>query len=296
MSEHHHLPVSLALFWSFLLNLGIFTLEILGGILSGSLALLSDAFHNLTDTLSLAMTLFTLHLVKRRRTPERTYGYRRAEVVAAFLNALSLFGASAYLVHEALERLLHPVPLELRTALFVALFGLLGNLTSVVLLSPSSRESLGVRSAFLHLLSDTLSSGAVVLGIVVVKFSGFVALDSLLSLSIVAFVLRETIPLFQEAIRILMQGTPLHVRPELVKERLERIEGVDNVHHLHVWSLNEREHYAELHVVAKCSTLEEADALRENVALVLRQEFGIHHSTIQVEYRACSDRNLIVQE
>jgi len=96
--------------------------------------------------------------------------------------------------------------------------------------------------------------------------------------------------------RILMQGTPRHVEPEHLKERLERIEGVGNVHHLHLWSLNEREHYAEFHVVAKCSTLEEADALREVIASVLRQEFGIHHSTIQIECHACSDQNLIVQE
>lgn len=287
---------SSALFWSILLNLGIFALEILGGVFSGSLALLSDAFHNLTDTLSLVAALFATHLARRNRTPERTYGYRRAEVLVAFLNSLFLFGVSAYLGYEALKRLVHPVPLETRTALLVGFFGLLGNLASVALLLPSSRESLSVRSAFLHLLSDTLSSCVVVLGIVTVKFSGFTALDALLSFGIVAFILQETIPLFRETLRILMQGIPLHVRPELVKERLERIEGVDNVHHLHIWSLNEKEHYAEFHVVAKCTTLEEADVLRESILQVLRGEFDIHHATIQLEYRACGDQELIVQE
>ncbi|MBC7218388.1 MAG: cation transporter [Candidatus Caldatribacterium sp.] len=296
LGEHHHSVASKALFWSILLNLGIFALEVLGGIFSGSLALLSDAFHNLTDTLSLVAALFAIRLARRNRTPERTYGYRRAEVLVAFLNALFLFGVSAYLGYEALERLVHPVPLETRTALLVGLFGLLGNLVSVVLLLPSSRESLSVRSAFLHFLSDTLSSCVVVLGIVTVKFSGFTTLDALLSSGIIAFILRETVPLFRETLRILMQGTPLHVQPELVKERLERIEGVDNVHHLHVWSLNEKEHYAEFHVVAKCTTLEEADVLRESILQVLRGEFGIHHATIQLECRACGDQGLIVQE
>lgn len=294
--NHHRRTSSSALFVSILLNLGIFVLEVLGGIFSRSLALLSDAFHNLTDTLSLFVAFWAIRMAQRGQTPERTYGYQRAEVLAAFVNTLFLFGVSAYLVREALGRLLRPMPLELGTALVVALFGLLGNLASVILLFPSSRRSLSVRGAFLHLLSDTLSSCVVVLGIVVARFSGFTILDSLLGLGIVAFILRETVPLFQETVRILMQGTPLHLRPERIKERLEGIPGVQNVHHLHLWSLSEHEHYAELHVVAKCATLEEGDALRENITTVLRQEFGIHHSTIQLECRACNDQNLIVQE
>lgn len=294
--DHHRGASASVLLVSILLNLGIFLLEVLGGILSGSLALLSDAFHNLTDTLSLFMAFWAIRLAQRGQTPRRTYGYQRAEVLAAFVNALFLFGVSAYLVREALERLLRPAPLELGTALVVALFGLLGNLASVILLFPSSGKSLGVRSAFLHLLSDTLSSCVVVLGIVVARFSGFTVFDSLLGLGIAAFILRETVPLFQETVRILMQGAPLHLRPERIKERLEGIPGVENIHHLHLWSLNEHEHYAELHVVAQCATLEEGDTLRENIAAVLRQEFGIHHSTIQLECRACDDQNLIVQE
>lgn len=291
-----HSTPSSALFVSIILNCGIFALEVVGGLLSGSLALLSDAFHNLTDTLSLVVTFLAVRIARRRQTPERTYGYRRAEVLAAFLNTLFLFGVSGYLVYEALFRLVYPVPLEADTALLVALFGLAGNLASVVLLLPLSHRSLGVRSAFLHLLSDTLSSCAVVFGVVLIRFFKFVALDSLLSLSIVIFLFREAVPLFQETLRILMQGSPRHVQPEHIKERLERMEGVENVHHVHLWSLSEKEHYAELHVVAKCATLEEADVLREDIAAVLRQEFHIHHSTIQLECRSCSDRRLIVEE
>lgn len=296
MAHNDHGVTSSALSISVVLNLGIFALEIAGGLFSGSLALFSDAFHNLTDTLSLLMTLFAVRVAQRRQTPERTYGYRRAEILATLFNTLFLFGVSGYLTYEALQRLMDPIPLEPNTALFIALFGLSGNLVAVVLLFPVSRKSLSVWSAFLHLLSDTLSSCAVILGIVLIKFSGFVMLDSFLSFGIVAFLLRETVPLFQEAFHILMQGSPRHVRPERIKERLESMEGVANVHHLHLWSLNEKEHYVELHVVARCSTLEEADTLRENIAAVLRQEFHIHHSTIQLECRACSNQNLIVEE
>lgn len=296
MAHNDRDVTSSALSISVVLNSGIFALEIAGGLLSGSLALLSDAFHNLTDTLSLLVTFFAVRVAQRRQTPERTYGYRRAEILATLFNTLFLFGVSGYLTYEALQRFAHPIPLEPDTAFFIALFGLSGNLAAVMLLSPVSRKSLSVRSAFVHLLSDTLSSCAVILGVVLIKFSGFVMLDSLLSLGIVAFLLRETVPLFREALRILMQGSPRHVRPERIKERLEHMEGVANVHHLHLWSLNEKEHYAELHVVVKCSTLEEADTLRESIAAVLRQEFHIHHSTIQLERRACRNQNLIVEE
>lgn len=296
MVHSDHGAASSALSISVVLNFSIFALEVAGGLFSGSLSLFSDAFHNLTDTLSLLVAFFAIRIAQRHQTPERTYGYRRAEILAALFNALFLFGVSGYLIYEALQRLMRPIPLEPDIALFVALFGLLGNLVAVVLLFPLSRKSLSIRSAFLHLLSDTLSSCAVILGIALVKFSGLVMLDSVLSLGIVAFLLRETVPLFQEALHILMQGSPRHVQPEHIKERLERMEGVANVHHLHLWSLNEREHYAELHVVARCATLEEADALRENIATVLRQEFNIHHSTIQLECRACGDQSLIVEE
>lgn len=120
--------------------------------------------------------------------------------------------------------------------------------------------------------------------------------DPLLSMGIVAFVLYEALPLFYKALHILMQGTPLHVQPEALKQRLERIEGVRNVHHLHLWSLNEGEHYAELHIVTNCSTFKEVDTLRLWIADVLHREFGIHHSTIQFECNTCEDESLIVQE
>lgn len=285
----HRLSASSALLVSILVNFGIFALELSGGVFSGSLALLSDAFHNLTDTLSLSVAFLALRIARRGQTPWQTYGYRRAEVLGAFLNALALFGVGGYLLWEAVERLVYPVALKPQIALVVALFGLLGNLVSVLLLFPTSREHLGVRSAFLHLLSDTLSSCAVVASMVVVHRFGVNALDALLSLGIVAFIFRETIPLFQETLRILMQGTPRHMVPERIKERLERIAGVENIHHFHLWSLNEHEHYAEFHVVARCTTLEEADTLRAQIVAVLREEFGIHHSTIQLECRACGD-------
>jgi cobalt-zinc-cadmium efflux system protein len=285
------LPLSLGI----ALNTGIFVAEVVGGLLSGSLALLSDALHNLADIFSLFTAFFALRLALRARTPGKTYGYRRAEILAAFVNTLLLFGVAAYLVREATERFFRPSPLRLEVALLVAVVGLLGNFGSAVLLFSSSRESLSIRSAFVHLVADTLSSCAVVLGVGMARSLGWTWLDTLVGLGVVVFVLREAFPLFWRTIHILMQGTPPHIQPEALKKRLEAIAGVENVHHLHLWSLNEREHYAEFHVVTTCTTLQEVDVLRREIAAILWKEFGIHHSTIQFECQSCGG-DLIVQE
>ena len=290
-----HRTVSL-LSLSVALNTGIFMAEVVGGLFSGSLALLSDALHNLMDTFSLLTAFFALRLALRTRTPRKTYGYRRAEVLAAFVNTLLLFGVAAYLVWEAAERFFYPSPLWLQLALPVAVVGLLGNFGSAALLFSASRESLSIRSAFVHLVADTLSSCAVVLGIGMAGYLGWMWLDPLVGLGVVVFVLWEAFPLFGKTIHILMQGTPPHVQPEILKRRLETVAGVENIHHLHLWSLNEREHYAEFHVVTTCTTLQEVDVLRQEIAAILRKEFDIHHSTIQFECQLCDNGDLIVQE
>ncbi|WP_438314339.1 cation diffusion facilitator family transporter [Candidatus Caldatribacterium sp. SIUC1] len=290
----HHTLLSLSL--GIALNTGIFVAEVVGGLLSGSLALLSDALHNLTDIFSLFTAFFALRLASRAQTPGKTYGYRRAEILAAFVNTLLLFGVAAYLVREAAERFFHPSPLWFQLALPVAVVGLLGNFGSVVLLFSSSRESLSIRSAFVHLVADTLASCVVVLGVGMAGYLGWMWLDPLVGLGVAVFVLREAFPLFGKTIHILMQGAPPRVRPEVLKKRLETVAGVENVHHLHLWSLNEREHYAEFHVVTTYGTLKEVDKLRQEIAAILREEFDIHHSTIQFECQLCGSGDLIVQE
>ncbi len=285
-----------ALIIAIALNFIISLAEIGGGIWSGSLALLSDALHNLGDTVSLFISLFSLRLSRREETPQRTYGYRRAEVLAAFLNSLLIFVTLIYIFVEAIQRLLSPQVVKTNILLGVAMIGLLGNLFSILILSPRSRESLNLRSAFWHLMVDTFSSLVVITGALFIKYQGWFFIDPLLSLGLSILLLRGSWKMFREVINILMQGTPPHLSPESLKKRLESLPGVKNIHHLHVWSLNEKEHLAEFHVTTTCSSWEEVEQLREEIQKTLLEDFQIEHSTIQFENKGCENQDLIVKE
>lgn len=285
-----------ALIISIVLNFAISLAEIGGGIWSGSLALLSDALHNLGDTVSLFISLFSLRLSRRKETPERTYGYQRAEVLAAFFNSLLIFATLIYIFVEATQRLLSPQVIKTDILLGVATIGLLGNLFSILILFPHSRESLNLWSAFWHLLVDTFSSLVVITGALFIKYRGWFFIDPLLSLGLSIFLLRGSWKMFRKVINILMQGAPPHLSLENLKQRLESLPGVQNIHHLHVWSLNEKEHLAEFHVTTTCSRWEEVDQLREEIQKTLLEDFQIKHATIQFENKGCEDQGLIVKE
>lgn len=285
-----------ALVIAIILNLIISLTEIAGGVWSGSLALLSDALHNLGDTTSLFISLFSLRLSLREETPQRTYGYRRAEVLAAFVNSLLIFATLIYIFVEAIHRLFSPSAIETNILLGVAVIGLLGNLFSVFFLFPGSRKNLNLRSSFWHLLADTFSSIVVIIGALFIRYWGWSFVDPLLSVGLSIFLLRGSWKMFREVINILMQGSPPHLDLENLKKSLEALPGVKNIHHLHVWSLNETEHFAEFHVITTCSNWEEIDQLREEIQKILLNDFQIEHSTIQFENRGCKNQDLIVKE
>jgi len=285
-----------ALSVAIILNFIVSLIEIIGGIWSGSLALLSDALHNLGDTTSLFISLFSLRLSLKEETPQRTYGYRRAEVLGAFVNSLLIFATLGYIFIEAIQRLFSPRVIETHILLEIAIIGLLGNLFSVFLLFPGSRESLNLRSSFWHLLVDTFSSLVVIIGALLIKHWGWFFIDPLLSIGLSILLLRGSWKMFKEVVNILMQGAPPHLNLEKLKKALETLPGVKNIHHLHVWSLNEKEHFAEFHVTTTCSSWEEIDQLREEIQKILFEDFRIEHSTIQFENKGCKNQDFIVKE
>ncbi|HXL02756.1 MAG TPA: cation diffusion facilitator family transporter [Candidatus Atribacteria bacterium] len=285
-----------ALLIAIILNLIISLTEIIGGIWSGSLALLSDALHNLGDTTSLFISLFSLRLSLKEETPQRTYGYRRAEVLGAFVNSLLIFATLGYIFIEAIQRLFSPQVVEANIILGIAIVGLSGNLFSVFFLFPGSRESLNLRSSFWHLLADTFSSLVVIIGALFIKYRGWFFIDPLFSIGLSLLLLRGSWKMFKEVVNILMQGAPPHLNLESLKKGLEALPGVKNIHHLHVWSLNDKEHFAEFHVTTTCSSWEEIDQLREKIQKTLFEDFQIEHSTIQFENKGCKNQDLIVKE
>ncbi len=275
-----------------ILNLTISIFEIIGGLLSGSLSLISDALHNLSDSASMFISLFSLRVAYREKSSQNTYGFKRAEIIAALINSILLFITLAYIFYESVQRLIHPQEVSSIIMLPVAIIGLLGNFFSALILFKESQKSMNLKSTFLHIVIDTISSVIVIVGGLIIHYTGWFYIDPILSLIVITYVLKEGYTIFREVVHILMQGTPADIDLSQIKSRLESIPGVENIHHIHVWSLNEKEHFSEFHVLIHCQTLNEMDQLRDQINRVLRNEFQINHTTIQFEGENCKITNI----
>jgi len=290
-SHHHHRERNLGI--TVFLNLIITVAEVVGGLLSGSLALLSDALHNFGDTIAVLSSFIALKIGKRTPDERMTYGYKRAEILAALFNTLFLFASLLIIFREAVLRLINPIEIKSTLMLIVAVIGLLANLFSVLLLKRHSKESINIRSAYLHLIADTLSSVLVVLGAIIIMFTGIRIIDPIFTFLIGILVLKEGISILRESVAILMQSAPPGVDMDKLKERVEEVEGVKNIHHLHMWRSNDREIYLEAHVdLEEDMSISEADSIRKKIEEII-SGFGINHTTIQMEYDVCEDKDLI---
>ena len=231
-----------------LLNLVITVIEIAGGILSGSLALLSDAIHNLSDTFATFIAYMATLIGRRGANPKKTFGYKRMEILAALLNAVILIVMCVFLLLEAYERWNDPRPINSMIMLVVAMIGLLANLFAVVILKKDAHKSLNVKAAYVHLIGDSLSSVVVILGGVLIQIYRFYWIDPLITLLISLYIIREAFIILKEAVNILMQSTP--GQPESLKsqEKVEQLPDVSNIHHLHAWMLTDHHIHLEAHV------------------------------------------------
>lgn len=259
-----------------------------------SLSLLSDALHNLSDVFAVLVSYFGFRLSEFESNEKRTFGLKRAEVFAALINATVLFVLSFFLFREAYNRLLSPLKIDENVVVGIGLVGLIGNLLSMYLLYERENKSLNVYSAFLHMAADALSSIAVILGAIIMKFTGFYYVDPLLTFIIGTYVLVGSYRLLSESIKILMQTVPEHIDIYRVKKAIENIEGIDNVHHIHLWSLTEKDIFFEAHVESKNDIkLSQACQKIGEIENLLKEKFGINHVTIQMEFEACKDKSII---
>jgi len=280
---------------SIVLNFVITVAEFIGGILSNSLALLSDALHNLSDTFAIFISYIAIIVGEKGSTRKNTFGYKRIEILAALLNAIILIVISFYLFYEAYHRFLEPEPVKGNTMLIVAAIGLIANLVSVILLHRDSRSSLNIKAAFIHLIGDTLSSVGVIAASLLIYFYRLYWVDPLLTIIIGIFILRGTYSILKETIEILMQATPGDIDIRQVKKQLEQDERVENIHHIHVWRLSDNQVHFECHAdLSQNYTMQEADEIRQELAKILHDGFQIDHITIQMEYHACDDKSAIV--
>ena len=292
--HHHHAhgkdQTEGRLWISIFLNLVITLAEFIGGIISGSLALLSDALHNLNDTTSLGISLFARKVSKKEANKEKTFGYKRAEIIGAFINLITLVIIALFLIKEGVERFYNPQPIDGLVMFIVAIIGLLGNVITAVLLYRSSKENINIRSAYVHIMSDALSSvGVIVAGWLILQYELFIV-DTILTLIIAGYILWQSYYMLRQTIDILMESTPTEIQLEEVTLAMQEVAGVMDIHHLHVWRLDENNILLESHVVIDESDMVNMEKIKSSLKDLLNKSFNIQHSTLEFEFDPCEEK------
>lgn len=277
---------------SIFLNVTITAVEITGGILSGSLALLSDAVHNLSDVLSLIIGYLGERISKKPADERHTFGFKRSEILAALLNAVFLFAVAIWIVIEIVKRFSHPESIKLRVMSVAAIVGLLGNFFSIIILHSHKEHSINVKAAYLHLLYDSLSSVLVVIAVPIIHFTGFVYFDTIVSFFIVLLMIKSAYELLKNTVHILMMGVPEGFDINEIAKEIRKIGGVDDIHSIHIWSVDSREIFLSCHLVVSRS---DTDSVLKEVQEKLNDKFGICHTTIQIERGKICDSGLICE-
>lgn len=284
--SHDNESVSLPrLLFTILLNLLIIAAQIVGGIISGSLALISDAIHNLSDSVSVILAYFAQVLSNKPSTYKSTFGYKRAEILAAFINAIALIGISVYLVFEAVDRLLNPQEVQAHWMFWLGLLGLVANGISVIILDREKNKNINIKAAYLHLLGDALTSLAVIAGAVLIWLFDFTWVDPLVTILISIYLFVHTLKLLKESVTILMQMTPVEIYIPEIQNRLKQLDEICDIHHVHVWNLTDKLIHLECHVLLEDDIrVSETGKILGNIRKVLHDEFDVEHVTVQFEF------------
>ncbi len=285
------------LLFTIILNLLITISQAIGGFISGSLSLLSDALHNLTDVISLIISYIANLFSKKEASNKRTFGYKRAEIIAAFVNSASLLIIAIYLIYEAIIRFFNPQEIESNLVIWLALLAIFANGFSVLLLKSEAKENMNMESAYLHLFTDMAASVAVLIGGLLMKYFQWFWVDSLLTILIAIYLVFMGYDLLKKSFKILMLFSPEHINIEDVTNVILKNIIIKNVHHVHIWYLNEDELHIEAHIeFFKDIKISEFDLVLEEIELILLQEFNINHCNFQPEFNKDDLKDLIIQD
>lgn len=295
MSGHHHHEVKgTRLLITIFLNIIITAAQIIGGIYSGSLALLSDALHNFSDVMTLVITYIANRMAGRSPTQEKTFGYKRAEIIAALFNASVLVGTGLFLIIEAAQRVFKPEPVGSMIVIALALLGVVFNAAGMLLIKQDARHNINIKAAYLHLLTDVMTSVAVLAGGIAMYYLQLYWIDPLISILIAVYLIYAAYAILKDSACILMQFAPAHIDLAGIERVACGHHELRNIHHIHVWQLNDREIFLEAHVdFNENLPLEEVmrvcDALEEK----LKSTYGITHITLQSEFQKKDDKALV---
>ncbi len=292
--DHHGINTTASrLIITMLLNFVITVAQIVGGIISGSLALISDALHNFSDGIAVILSYTAIKLKQRDSSHRHTFGLKRAEILAAVINSAVLIIIYFFLFYEAVSRFLEPHKIEAVTMTIVAFIGLVANIIGTLLLKRDAKNSINIRSSYVHLLGDSVSSVAVIFGGVAIAVWNVMWIDPLLTVLIGIYIIKESYDILSDAIHVLMEGAPADLSLNEIKSEVEKFPEVDNIHHIHVWTVGDNDIHLEAHVNVSDMKISESDKLRNKIELLLESKFGIHHITLQFECNQCLEEGLL---
>ncbi len=286
------------LLFSIILNIVITVAQLIGGVISGSLALISDAIHNFSDVVSLIISYGANLLTRRKKqTKAYTFGYKRAEMIAAFFNAATLIVIAVFLGIEAIKRFSEVHEIKSGLVIWLAILGIFANGLSVLLLKNDAKHNLNMKSAYLHLLSDMLTSVAVLIGGLLMKYYQIYWIDAILTLVISIYLIYMSWDILKDSLKILMLFSPSHIKIEELVEEVQKVSGVKNIHHIHIWQLNDHECHFEAHLEFESDIkLSEFDLVCEVVEKLLFEKFHIQHSNLQPEFKRNDPKEIIIQD
>jgi cobalt-zinc-cadmium efflux system protein len=263
--------------------------EIIGGLLSNSLALLSDAGHMFTDTLALALSFFAMKFAGMPATEKKTFGFYRLEILAALLNGVTLVLISLYIMYEAYQRILNPQPVAGTLMLIIAVIGLIVNLIGALFLRKHHETNLNIRGAFLHIIGDAVSSVGVIIGGIIILYTGWYLIDPILSILIALGIIAGAIALVSESVSILLESAPSHINVAAVAEEIAKVGGVREAYHVHVWTITSGVYALSAHVIIDDRPVSGSKELLDAIRQRLTDRFKILHSTIQLECERCDE-------
>jgi cobalt-zinc-cadmium efflux system protein len=291
--EHHHHNVDMGdrrLTAAVIANVALTLAQVIGGILSNSLSLIADALHNFSDAAALGIALFARKIGHKPADHLKTFGYKRAELIAALINLTTLIIIGLYLVYEAIFRFVQPEPVAGWTVVIVAGIALVVDVITVLLTYRLSKDSLNIKAAFLHNISDALSSIGVMIAGVAILYYGWYWTDALLTLLIAGYVLYQGFSLMPKTIHILMEGAPEEINIGDLIQSLETLDQVESVHHVHLWQLDEHRNALEAHVVVHDADLQHIEAIKRRIKRHLQEQYRVEHSTIEIEVPHDTDK------
>lgn len=265
----------------------IMVVEVIGGILSNSLALLGDAGHMLVDALALGLSLFALAIARRPATLTKTYGYHRVEIMAALANGVTLVLVAVYIFYEAYQRFLEPPMIQAPLMLLVASIGLVANLAGIWLLRGVSHGNLNIKAAFWHIVGDTISSVGVIVAGVIISVTGWGVVDPIIAVFIGCIILWGAVRLVRESVDILLEAAPKHIQVDKVIETIKNVSGVEDVHDIHIWTITSGIHALSTHLLIDDQMVSRSAEIVEAVNQDLAQQFDIAHTTLQLECEKC---------